>query len=196
MKDNQQLIHFLEYLQHKSGKPYPNGFLEDLAKVEFNLPTGYQQMNFHPIGINNKKTMQFSNPLANENWKELVVISPFVDNVTIRNLNKLTANKIRLLSRKEELDNIELDLIIAGARKCTDACLGISASFPFIDPANQRLRKSNYKSNLRTGLISNTSGITIGLQLCNVSVAISGSCRHQLRHSWGSHSCSWGSTLG
>ena len=109
---NTPLIQFLEYLHRKDGKPYPQGFLEDLAKVNFNLPEGYHLMNFHPIGIHvPENDMTFTNPLAKKSWEDLLVISPFVDKTTIRNLVEKTSGKLSMLSRKEELDKIDADLI-------------------------------------------------------------------------------------
>ena len=112
IEKNQPLVHFLEYLRHKDGKPYPEGFLEDIARVNFNLPDGYNLMNFHPIGINIiEKSSLFKNPLAKTSWEDLLVVSPFVDKTTIRNLAKSTSGKLSILSRKEELDTIDASLL-------------------------------------------------------------------------------------
>ena len=109
---NQPLVQFLQYLQIKDGKPYPNGFMEDLAKVNFNLPDGFHLMNFHPIGIHIPgNEIAFTNPLAKKSWEDLLVVSPFVDNGTIQDLTTKVAGKFSLLSRKEELDKISAELI-------------------------------------------------------------------------------------
>ena len=112
IKKNQLLIQFLEHLRQKDGKPYPQIFLEDLAKVNFNLPDGYHLMNFHPIGSPiPENEIAFPNPLAKKSWEDLLVISPFVDNTTLRNLDKKTSKKLNILSRKEELNKLNADLI-------------------------------------------------------------------------------------
>lgn len=109
---NQPLVQFLQYLCDKDSKPYPKGFLEDLAMVNFNLPDGYNLMNFHPIGINTQGSeVAFNNPLAKKSWDDLLVVSPFVDNKTIKGLISKVSGKLSLLSRKEELDNIDASLI-------------------------------------------------------------------------------------
>ena len=113
IEKNQPLVQFLQYLRGRDDNAYyPPRFLEDLAKVNFNLPDGYHLMNFHPIGILiPENELAFGNPLAKKSWEDLLVVSPFVDNTTIRSLAEKTAGKISLLSRKEELDKIEADLL-------------------------------------------------------------------------------------
>jgi len=106
------LIQFLQYLNQTDGKPYPKGFLEDLAKVTFNLPEGHRLMDFHPIGIHPHGSDKIlTNPLKEKRWDDLTIISPFVDNVTLQALADKTTGKLSLLSRKDELDTIDAGLI-------------------------------------------------------------------------------------
>lgn len=119
IEKNQPLIQFLQYLSVKDGKPYPKGFLEDLAMVAFNLPEGHGLMNFHPIGIPHPGSgVVFANPLTKKSWDELLVISPFVDNTTLKSLAGKTAGKMSLLSRRDELDKIDADVIAGLGKNC------------------------------------------------------------------------------
>jgi hypothetical protein len=44
-------------------------------------------------------------------WDELLIISPFVDDTTLKNLSSITGRKRYLLSRKEELDGIDIEIL-------------------------------------------------------------------------------------
>lgn len=108
---NQPLIQFLQYLCTRDGKPYPEGFLEDLAKVAFEIPEGFRLMNFHPIGIRSTDGEEiFANPLGKKTWDDLLVVSPFVDISTLNSLKARVTGKMNIFSRKDELDKIDADL--------------------------------------------------------------------------------------
>lgn len=109
---NQPLIQFLQYLSQKDGKPYPKGFLEDLAKVSFESPEGLRLMNFHPIGIRSSNGDEpLTNPLGKKSWDDLLVVSPFVDTTTLGFLKDKVSGKMTIFSRKDELDKIDPTLL-------------------------------------------------------------------------------------
>ena len=109
---NQPLIHFLQYLSQKDGKPYPKGFLEDLSKVAFESPEGLRLINFHPIGIRSPDGEDnFTNPLGKKTWDDLLVVSPFVDTTTLGFLKDRVTGKMTVFSRKDELDKLNSNLL-------------------------------------------------------------------------------------
>jgi len=98
-----------DYLTHltKSGKFKDSDvFIKDLSFVDFLVSEPFLDFKFHPMGFDTYK-----NPLQNQHWKDLIIISPFLHKDT---LNKLPANisgKKILISRKEELDKIHKDVL-------------------------------------------------------------------------------------
>lgn len=112
IEKNKPLISFLQYLEKKDGKKFPKDFLGDLLRVDFELPDGFHLLNFHPIGFEDQDSRTFfANPLQKKNWNDLLVISPFVDDSSINNLDEKSDNSLNVLSKKEELDNISGTMI-------------------------------------------------------------------------------------
>jgi HKD family nuclease len=107
---NQPLIDFLNYLSSQGENPLPNEFITGLSRTVFDLPHPFHLMTFHPIGIENKKK-DYRNPLASRSWDELAVVSPFVDDATLRLLSGKASENLHLLSRSEELDTVSPDLL-------------------------------------------------------------------------------------
>jgi HKD family nuclease len=113
---NIPLIHFLNYLEKSGKQKLPKGFLNDLSTVKFDIPEKFSSMEFFPIGVQNQSNKSlYSNPLQNIKWKNLLIISPFVDNSTLKSLKDKTSNLVWLLSRKEELDSLPLESIDQGS---------------------------------------------------------------------------------
>lgn len=119
-EETQPLAGFLRYLETTSKREFPAGFLKDLEKVKFDIPAGFERLNFYPIGtpLPAKRKLsspgqddRYVNPLATVAWKELLVISPFVDEKTVEDLARLSRRKLTILSRKEELDTLELSTL-------------------------------------------------------------------------------------
>lgn len=109
---NKPLIDFVRYLDSKGKQILQSAFLDDLKKVDFKTPDGFHLLNFYPIGINSKEDeFTYTNPLQNKTWDEILVISPFVDDATIRQLAEKSNGVINICSRKEELDCL-LDTLI------------------------------------------------------------------------------------
>ena len=108
------LVHFIQFLNNFKQNTIRGPFLEDLKKVEFDLPPKFDSLNFVPIGIknpNNGKT--YNNPITKEDnqYDDLLIVSPFVDEKTLKRLGSLTKNQTFLLSRKEELDFLSQDVL-------------------------------------------------------------------------------------
>jgi hypothetical protein len=81
-KDNNKgIIDLLQYLKQRSGFAIPEVFFKELPKVKFEVPSGFTNIEFHPIGIN--KT--YKNPITTKSEKQdyRLVISPFLDKTTL-----------------------------------------------------------------------------------------------------------------
>ncbi|GAB2478839.1 phospholipase D family protein [Algoriphagus taiwanensis] len=109
VEENQSLIDFIEQLYSNTKKRIDRKFLFELAKVKFKLPDGVQQIKFHPIGINHrfKNKAIVKSPLVFEDWDQLLIVSPFLDNKTLEHFKQKTKKPISLFSSKEALDGID-----------------------------------------------------------------------------------------
>ncbi|MFN8257338.1 MAG: phospholipase D family protein [Bacteroidales bacterium] len=105
--DNMPLIHFLEFLLKHANLEIPRDFIKDLRKVKFDIPKGFEKLSFFPIGITGEN-LTFRNPLKTSKWSELLIITPFLDNTTLRSME---STKLFLLSRKEEMDSVPAEVL-------------------------------------------------------------------------------------
>jgi len=111
-KKSEQLVHFFRYIASLTGRKIPEDILNDLGCVDFELPDGFNLLNFHPIGITAQDGIGESvNPLSKKNWEDLLVISPFVQDDTVKTLREKTERNLWLLSRKEEIDSLREDTL-------------------------------------------------------------------------------------
>lgn len=79
---NTGIIDFLHYLKTKSGTTIPDVFFKELPKVGFEVPDGFTDIDFHPIG---KFKKNYANPITSKLKKQdyRLVISPFLDKTTL-----------------------------------------------------------------------------------------------------------------
>lgn len=103
--ENKPLLDFVKWLYQKSNKEAPHHLLGEIEKIHFKLKGEREAYNFYPIG------KQWPNPLSSSKLKydELLVISPFLDLTTIKNMAAKT-NALYLFSMQHELDSLPLDL--------------------------------------------------------------------------------------
>ena len=83
VKDNNTgIIDFLHYLKTKSDKIIPDVFFKELPKVVFDVPDGFTDIEFYPIG---KFKKNHTNPITSKLEKQdyRLVISPFLDSTTL-----------------------------------------------------------------------------------------------------------------
>lgn len=101
-----KLSSFIEYLYKESDKEIEPSFLKELETVQFDPPHNFKGFGIYPVlpGSNNS---YFANPVALFKYSELLIISPFVKEAAIAALKKFN-HKITLVSRKEELDRLDL----------------------------------------------------------------------------------------
>lgn len=79
---NAGIIDFLHFLKTKSGTTIPDVFFKELPKVAFDVPDGFTDIDFHPIG---KFKNNYSNPITSKSEKQdyRLVVSPFLDKTTL-----------------------------------------------------------------------------------------------------------------
>ena len=108
-KENKPLADFLNFLNSGGRYKIPDAFLKDLMRVKFDLPKNFNSLSFFPLGIksltNKAGNLNFLTP-DNEKWDEMLIISPFLDKKTLEAIS-VSSSKSYLLSRKEEMDNID-----------------------------------------------------------------------------------------
>ncbi len=95
---NAPLIAFLQDLNARH-RTMEEAFFRDLEKVPFNAPEKFEDLSFHPIGIGPRHP----HPLFQMPWKELLVISPFLDRSTVNSLIDATRQHPVILSTQLEL---------------------------------------------------------------------------------------------
>ena len=105
-KESKKVSAYLQYFYKTSGRKIDNQFFSDLEKVEFELPNGFSDFEIFPIEKFSSTTNGFDNPLDTAKYKRMLVISPFIDVATINKLKK-NSGRLTLISRKEELDQID-----------------------------------------------------------------------------------------
>jgi hypothetical protein len=111
---NKPLLHFIQHLVNIDKKNISVSFLKDLLTVKFDLPDKFESLKFIPIGIANPVSVKsYSNPITGSKaaWDEMLIVSPFVDSTTLSKIYNYTNTSPYLLSRKEELDCVELGMI-------------------------------------------------------------------------------------
>jgi hypothetical protein len=112
--NNKPLIDFVKYLNDNGNKKMPLSFINDLMYVNFDIPEKFDSLKFKPIGISNTATAKtYINPITDSKnkWDEMLIISPFVDKVTLNKIQSLTVKQPYLLSRKEELNSIDIETL-------------------------------------------------------------------------------------
>lgn len=99
--ENSPLEQFVRFLDSKATKKVNKNLLNEISKIKFELDEGQEMLNFFPISKNQ------AHPLFDDGnkVKETLVISPFLDISTIKNLQQKT-DRLIVLSTKYELDKL------------------------------------------------------------------------------------------
>jgi len=107
-KKNKPLVDYIRHLTKISDFKNSKKFLRDLEKVSFTVMPPFTSFEFFPSGFTG-----YSNPLKDEVFKDLIIVSPFVDATSLKHFNQQTKVKGKkyLFSRKEELDKIHTDIL-------------------------------------------------------------------------------------
>ena len=102
---NNSMIEMLDYFEEQSTCSIEQIYKNDLSKVKFKLDPRIKSWSFYPIGISESHT----NPLINRYYHPeiLIMISPFVDDESIKSIAEKATEEVWLFSRKVELHKIE-----------------------------------------------------------------------------------------
>ena len=108
-RSNQPLVDFASHLFKKKRIKGAATLLDEIPKIKFEDIDGFDSLNFHPIGFDNFQT--YKNPLEQSKFEKLLIISPFVDRTTLKNLHQNSPSEKILISREEELQKIPTQLL-------------------------------------------------------------------------------------
>lgn len=105
---NEPIVDMLKWLDGQSKGSIPKNFFKEISKVQFQIPSGFNQLNFHPIGISDK----YKNPITHQEtvFDERLVMSPFIQEATINSI-KEKAKKLYLMSSNVDLSQITPSLL-------------------------------------------------------------------------------------
>ncbi len=108
-KENMKNKSLCDYLSHLSTFGKFKGsdiFIKDLALVNFFVCEPFNDFNLHPMGFGS-----YTNPMQKQQWKDLIIVSPFLHKDTLKQLSGQISGKKYLISRSEELDKIHKDVL-------------------------------------------------------------------------------------
>lgn len=102
--ENHPLIDFVGYLlnQNKQKFQWGRAFKQQLKKVVFCAPSGFNKLLFHPIGIPG-----YTSGVPNYNPEHLVILSPFVQDAPLQGFRTKELQEAYLFSRWEELNGLQ-----------------------------------------------------------------------------------------
>lgn len=102
---NKPMVDMLNYLNRHSKNCIENMYIKQLSKVVFENDLPFKFWKFHPIGIDKK----YTNPLADKGFisDTLLMMSPFIDDKTVKAIAGKAKNATWLFSRKNELQNLK-----------------------------------------------------------------------------------------
>ena len=104
---NRPLVDFARYLLDHNTFAGAEKFVEDLSRVEFSPPKGFNgHFRFHPIGIG-----KYRNPVQTQTGRGLICITPFVHEAAIAKLRENVPENRWLFSRREELRRLKKDTL-------------------------------------------------------------------------------------
>jgi hypothetical protein len=107
-RSNQPLVDFVSHLFKKKHIKGATTLLDEIPRIEFENIDGFDRLNFYPIGFDNFQT--YKNPLEQSEFEKFLIISPFVDQTTLKRLHKNSPAEKILISREEELQKIPAKL--------------------------------------------------------------------------------------
>lgn len=162
---NTELVDFVHFLLKQGNKRLDKKFIRDLKKVNFALPTEVDSQTFHPILLfNNLVNKKYVNPLSQQSFDKILIVSPFVDKKTLKHFLKTTKKKY-LFSRKEELNGIPKKIIqqfTAVYYLNSDIIEGES----FIDDEDFVASKRNLHAKIVVGEKNNSNEMYLGSANC------------------------------
>ncbi|MCB0612269.1 MAG: phospholipase D family protein [Lewinellaceae bacterium] len=105
---NAPLVHFVQYLNALQPIVGCDTFIEGLERVKFEGIENFDGFRFFPIGLGGNFGA-FPNPIGAGQFDQLLIISPFLDDSTLKKLRASTMGEAWLFSRSEELKKLRAD---------------------------------------------------------------------------------------
>ncbi|MFC2109336.1 phospholipase D family protein [Bacteroidota bacterium] len=105
-----KLSRYLNQLYKDAKRNIKPSILKELEKVEFDIPNNFFDFDIFPIMPKIRSITGLSNPVSDFKYKDLLIISPFLNKGAIKTLKENNRN-ITLLSRQEELDKLAPKLL-------------------------------------------------------------------------------------
>jgi hypothetical protein len=116
---NRPLADFVSELPSLALRPVPARthtqvalMADELRRVQFEAPEGFDEYSFHPLGIKGYRAWPFA-----KRMDRLLIVSPFIRKNCLERLTSQVRESI-LVSRLEELEAIDKDCLEAFDRKC------------------------------------------------------------------------------
>jgi hypothetical protein len=97
---NQPLVDFIGFLSDKQAFPESEKFLDDLRRVEFEVPNRFNAFSFHPMGIPGYE----ESPIKDHEATNALCMSPFLSGRLLKQIRGQIDEDFWLLSRKQELN--------------------------------------------------------------------------------------------
>lgn len=114
---NQPLVEFIRHLLDHGSFAGAKKFVEDLGRVEFLPPNGFNgNFRFHPIGIG-----KYQNPIQTQTGDSLICITPFVHDEAIATLRQNVPGERWFFSRSEELRRLKKETLDGSNIFCPSA---------------------------------------------------------------------------
>lgn len=104
---NRPMVEFVRWLHVQEPIKWVEEFLEQLERVAFRTPDGFNEHLFHPMGIPG----HLGSPVDGLSSKRTVVLSPFLSAKSIRRLHEATKSELHLFSRAHELARLPVELL-------------------------------------------------------------------------------------
>jgi hypothetical protein len=106
-EQNKPMVDMLGYLNGQSNNCIQQTFIKQLAETAFENDLPFKSWKFHPIGI----AENFINPLSDRyfNPEVLLMLSPFVDDKTVKAIADKASKRAWLFARKNELQKLKPD---------------------------------------------------------------------------------------
>lgn len=104
---NQPLVDTVAWLREQRDFEGAEGFLDELARVDFEVPEGFDDFSFHIMGIPGAEP----SPMKHRRSKRMLCVSPFIDGSTLQSLVEHTQQSPILLSRRDQLQHLPPDLV-------------------------------------------------------------------------------------
>lgn len=158
-----KLSKFIKNIYEKSGRKINNSFIKELSKVSFENPFDFSDFETFPISPEIEKQSNLANPLLDFKYKELLIISPFIDKSTLELLKKNNKD-ITLLSRQEELDRLDANVLSGIDTYCMNEL--VANGEDYTDTEGHEPRSQNLHAKMYIGESNKTADWYLGSANC------------------------------